>query len=123
MKWNCQSGTIAVEVGAREFRDVGLELGLARQAPAASRARRGDRCRIPASGSQSAAERILRARHRNLGEGEEALLDRAAEAPEVHARIEHDDPDDHHQVGRAVHAQPRGVDRGHSFRFGVIGLQ
>ncbi len=108
--------TVAVEVGAREFRDQGLELRLAAQAPAAARARVAiemkSRVRLPVR-----AERILARAAPEPREGEETLLDRAAEAPEFDRRIEHDDPDDHHQVGRAIHPQPRGIDRGHSFRF------
>jgi hypothetical protein len=46
---------------------------------------------------------------------DQARFDGIAQPVEIHAVVEHHDPDDHHQVGRAVHAQPGGVDGGHSF--------
>ena len=49
----------------------------------------------------------------------EAFLERAAEACEVHRPVEYDHPDDHHQVGRAIHPQPGGVHGRHAFGSGA----
>ena len=51
-------------------------------------------------------------------EHQEALLDHAAQARRATPLAEQQHAADHHEVVRAVHAQPRGVDRGHLFASG-----
>jgi hypothetical protein len=43
-------------------------------------------------------------------EGEEAVPDRALHLAQVELSLEHEHPDDHHQIRRLLHPEPRGVD-------------
>ena len=45
---------------------------------------------------------------------QQAVRQGAFEARRVHRGVEHQDADDHHEVGRCVHAQPGGIDVGHA---------
>ena len=58
---------VAVEVGARELRDQGLELAPGRPAPAVSRARRAGRGRNPRRAPSPRRRASARARQRNRG--------------------------------------------------------
>ena len=116
MKWNCHSGRT-------RSRSVLASSDTKASSSAWPAGRRQARAHEVAAeievlvGHPVRAQRVLARAAAEPREGEEAFLERAAEAPEIDAGIEHDDPDDHHQVGRAIHPEPCGIDRGHAFRF------
>jgi hypothetical protein len=58
-----------------------------------------------------------------LEERQQVLLQDIAQARLVARPVDDDDADDHHQVARRVHAQPRRVDRRHAFAMGHLFLQ
>jgi hypothetical protein len=55
--------------------------------------------------------------------GKQARLEGAPQARVIHPAVEHHDADDHHQVGRPVHAQPGGVDRGDTLALAHRGVR
>ena len=59
--------------------------------------------------------------HAETLEHQEAIADDLAQAPKREPFAEHQHAADHHQVVRTIHAQPRGVDRGHFFAFRAFG--
>ena len=75
---------VAVEVRAREFRDQGLEFRLARRRRQRARARVAVEVEVGVR-FPVCAERVLARAAAEPREGEETLLERAAEAPEIDA--------------------------------------
>ena len=59
------------------------------------------------------AGRILHGFLLEAREGQEALLDGRLQFFEIEFVLEHHDADDHHQVGRVLHAEPGGIDTRH----------